>query len=331
MFSAVKSPTRTVIAGLVIAAGSIVMTPAWSQQDEKALTVRPTQPAAPQALGFMVEPLKSSFAINEPIRFRVSGTDKFFLYVYNVDEKGNATLILPNAQQPQNQYNKDRIHEVPNKNVEFAADAAGTERVVFVASRKYVEIDAARGGSFAKLSETALQKQFEAKGLVVRPTATPSADVTVKRVELRIEGAPVAVATTPTPAAAAPQPTQAAPASDAPMPFVSLDRTQYKVGEPMRIAFGSTAKGHVALYVVEPGGKSSLLKKSEVEANRAYIVNATSTDPAGDHQIVAVYSPTEAAIAATLPGASDIVTKGVRLDDGKPAAMAVYRFYVNSK
>lgn len=322
MFMIKNATARAVLTAVALAVAGFGTMQVQAQENPKTVTVRPAQSAPQAELGFMVEAVKGAYAVNEPIRFRVSGTDRFFLYVYSVNDQGEATLILPSSRQPQNQYNKDRIHEVPNRGVEFAADRPGTERVVFVASRKYVDIAAASQGGFPRISESILQQQFESKGIVVRPSARPSSDVVVKSVDLRISGsAPVA-----SPVSAAP----AVPPADSALPFVSLDKLEYAVGDAMRIAFGSTAKGHVALYVVEPGGKAQLLTRRAVEANQAYTLNATTTDPAGDHQIVALFGTQAGDLEGTSPGV-DLATKGVRLNDGKSLPTAVYRFYVKSK
>jgi hypothetical protein len=101
----------------------------------------------------------------------------------------------------------------------------------------------------------------------------------------------------------------------------------------MQIVYGATGHGFVSLFVVEPGGKASLIKKSEVEAGKAYLLSAATENPVGDHQLVAIYSADAGVQSPSLASIGDFATKGIHINDDGPdtSNAAVYRFYIRSK
>ena len=117
-------------------------------------------------LDFDIEPAKKSFKAGEPIRFRVKGNRSYFLYLFSIDEKNDeAVLILPNQVDDQNRYPADRTLVAPNPAVEFVSDGPGTERLVVVASTKWLELktgDYKPKGSFFASSSKDLDTQLKA-------------------------------------------------------------------------------------------------------------------------------------------------------------------------
>lgn len=114
---------------------------------EEMIKVRPSEPAAgPVPSGAFQAKLRtesSQYRVGERIRFRVRGNQPFFLYLLNVDPAtGRAVTILPNRYQ-----GKDRIkypagqwNLVPNPQLEFYSDRPGVERIIMVASTRYLDV-----------------------------------------------------------------------------------------------------------------------------------------------------------------------------------------------
>lgn len=87
----------------------------------------------------------SRYYPNDAIAFEVKGNKDFHLYLFNVDPRTErVTTILPNQRQTNRRirYKGGRDwYKVPNPGVEFYSDSAGKERVVMVASEKYLDVD----------------------------------------------------------------------------------------------------------------------------------------------------------------------------------------------
>ncbi len=134
---------------------ALTLTPLLSQADafepvsssDKLVRIRPanTGGGGTQALNVQINTEKSSYRPNERIRFKVKSNKRVFIYLFNIDpvtKKG--LLILPNHLQTQNQIQypgDNRWYLLPNKALEFYADRPGTERILMVASEKYIDID----------------------------------------------------------------------------------------------------------------------------------------------------------------------------------------------
>ncbi|MBU0499281.1 MAG: DUF4384 domain-containing protein [Gammaproteobacteria bacterium] len=88
---------------------------------------------------------RSSYRAGEAIRFKVRGNNEFYLYMINIDPRtGRAVAILPNRLQTHHKikYPGDgRWYVVPNENLEFYSDRAGHERIIMVASERYLDVD----------------------------------------------------------------------------------------------------------------------------------------------------------------------------------------------
>ncbi len=134
---------------------------------------------------------QSRYGVEDPIRFEVKGNKPFYLYLFNVDPRTQrAVSILPNQRQGKGEvkYPGDRRwRKVPNPGLEFYSDRAGTERVVMVASERYLDVDKlikgygtkALGDAFyesegifdwldAELNSAYAEKGMEAKAIRVR-------------------------------------------------------------------------------------------------------------------------------------------------------------------
>ena len=141
---------KTTLAALL----ALTLTPLLSQADafepvsssDKLVRIRPAgNTGQTSALNVEINTEKSSYRPNERIRFQVKSNKRVFIYLFNIDpvtKKG--LLILPNQLQTQSQIQypgDNRWYLLPNKALEFYADRPGTERILMVASEKYIDID----------------------------------------------------------------------------------------------------------------------------------------------------------------------------------------------
>jgi hypothetical protein len=278
---------------------------------------RGDEPSA-RSLQVIMEPLRSEYGLGEPIRFRVRGNQVFFLYVYTVDnETGEAILLLPNKKRQDNKYTPGRTFTVPQSSIEFYSDSAGKERIIMVASSKYIALNTARFrdvGDFSTTSTKDLEQAFADKGIRVRDEDTARRqDVVVTDIELRIlEGSVGDAENTP----------QA-------VTLVSTDKSRYREGERVRIVFGADRPGWVHLYTIEPSGGYALLTRSKVDGKTLNTLSARAQSPLGSHTLVAFYSEGERFDEGRLSGVASQGrgSKRVSLDDDQ-TAMAIRRFRV---
>ncbi|MDE0206754.1 MAG: DUF4384 domain-containing protein [Candidatus Tectomicrobia bacterium] len=280
-----------------------------------------------EPLRVSLEPVKTSFKVDEPIRFNVRGNKTFFLYLYSIDNETDAvTLLLPTREgQRHNKYPANRVVPVPNRGeIELLADAPGRERLLMVASTKYLPVESKwyrRGADFYVGKTADLEQDWAGKGIHVRgPNKTRDQKVLVKTVMVQIDSDSPPV-----------------PASHVWL-TTSGNRQDYALGDPIEAVFGAGQDGWIHLYVVEPNGQYNRLRSYAVEENQAYRAKGIAADPAGKHALVAVYSEDDKPLAqlatSTERGLSlldDAASKGVELVDDEPALMAVYRFRISDR
>jgi hypothetical protein len=244
----------------------------------KALSVRP---AGQGGFDIAFEPVKESFNVGEAIKFKIKGNERFFLYLFSIDKaRDQGVLVLPHSLHKGNMYEANREYVVPGPGIEFFSAQPGTEKLIMVASTKWLELDA---GKFTKsgdfYSTDAGRAEYEAKALEVRSSESGKNAVT-KEIALKIEG-PVAEAVPPAPVAVVD--TQKA------TPFVATDKNLYLLGDHMKIVYGADREGFVYLFYVEPDGKPVLLKKQPVNGKDIYNVQAKASEPAGNHILFALF------------------------------------------
>ena len=295
-------------------------------------TIRVETPESePDPLRVSLEPVQDSFGVDEPIRFRIRGNKTFFLYLYSVDkDTDEVTLLLPTQEgQRHNKYPANRTRMVPNEGqAEFLADEPGRERLLMVASTRYLPVKSRwyRKGSDYYVGSTAeLNQEFAGKNIRVEgPDRTRNDNVLVRTVMVRIAGRPVADR----------------PAEPANHVWLTTrgNRTDYDIGDRIEALFGAGQDGWIHLYVVEPNGRYTRLKSYPVREDQTYTAKAVASDPAGRHALVAVYTeddqPTRALAAdgdTKALSLLDTVPKGVDLIEDKPKPMAVYRFRITDQ
>ena len=92
-----------------------------------------------------IRSVRSSYRKGEKIRLKVKGNKTFYLYLINVNPRsGRGVAILPNRYQSEDRikYPGDgKWRKVPNDNLEFYSDRKGKERIIVVASRRYLNVD----------------------------------------------------------------------------------------------------------------------------------------------------------------------------------------------
>ena len=271
-----------------------------------------------EPLRVTLEPVQDSFKVNEPIRFHVRGNKTFYLYLFSVDDKGDATMILPKREgQRHNKYPADTTLPVPNEDApSFLSDEAGRERVVMVASAEYLAWKSSwfRDGADSYVDKAAFDEEFASKG--IRIGAEKDDDVVVKRLSVRVRGE------------------DGKPERSTADLWLTTkgNRAEYAMGERIEAVFGAGTDGWVQMYVVQPSGKYARLKTYEVEKDKTYTMRAVAEDPVGKHAFVAVYTdgePEGDAWGQTRDkSVLDVAAKGVRLDDQPSGPMAVYRFRI---
>lgn len=288
-----------------------VASPAYSAEPagaEKAVRVRDGAPAA--ASGFKAATEKPAYRVDEPIRLKVQSDRDVYVYVYTVDAaSGNAWLLFPNRQNVDNRIAAQRLVKIPGSNVEFVSDQPGVEKLIVVASPKKIDIDPHKltgRGDFPEAKTADLESSFESKGIRVRDSEAPQAEgVVVKRLDVKIlakgERSPDA-------------------AANAATVFINTSRASYQEGERMSIVYGASEPGWVHLFVVEPDGARSLLKRQKSRGDEQFRAVARAEAPLGKHYLVAVYSKSEDLDERVLDRVGevrpnkDMLDKAIRLD-----------------
>lgn len=249
-----------------------------------------------------MQPIKTSFWVNEKIRLRSKGNKPYYLYLFNVDPKtGEAIMILPNKLQPNNYYGHQG-YIVPSREIEFYSDRPGQEQIIMVASTKMLNVDL---GSYKSIGNfvTGKSATFE-KSLGIRFTAPKpkkaNPDLLVKTFDITIEGERQ---TSGQPFEENRQASEqsffsqlfsssnnlANQATSDPVAFISSANNEYIDGEQFKLVFGANQKGYVHLYSIDPYGAYDLLKIVPVNGNDIQSLTIQASPPYGRHTLVALF------------------------------------------
>lgn len=112
---------------------------------EKLIRIRESEPEyrGRRCLRVQLRTAKDSYREGEPIRFEVRGTEPFYLYLINTEvSTGRTVTILPNRLQTEHSLKypgDDQWYTVPNPGLEFYGDRPGLERIVMIASERYLD------------------------------------------------------------------------------------------------------------------------------------------------------------------------------------------------
>ncbi len=125
---------------------------------DKLVRIRPANsstsstPSSEMAVQLVTE--KSSYRVDEAIHFKVKSDRPIFLYLFNVDARsGQALSILPNRLQNNREIKyagDNQWHLVPNPGLEFFSDRPGVERIIMVASERYLDVGKLKSFSASK-------------------------------------------------------------------------------------------------------------------------------------------------------------------------------------
>lgn len=160
---------------------------AFAEDESKSIRVRESQEEAGKTVQISVTALKKQFKVDEPIQFKIKGNSDYYLYVYNLDPStGDSVLLLPNSKIKSNRFKGGKSYTLP-KGVEFFGDTAGSEHLMFIASKEKIDLNAANFqpvGDFGKSKTKDLEEIFASKSIRVRDTqpggGNGSASLTVK-------------------------------------------------------------------------------------------------------------------------------------------------------
>lgn len=287
--------------------------------DDKAITVRGAVEDK-KKLEVEFAPTKSTFKVGEPVTFKIKGNQEFFLYLHSINTDDNrGVLILPNDLDKGNKYPAKRKMTVPNAHIEFVADRPGVEKIIMIASTRYLKPPKngmKKLGDF--LMGDAKAAEEHAKALRVQARSKPEKpDVVIKEIDVRIVSN---LTQQIMPSASVSQP---ATVDEAPMSFVSTDQIRYRLGDTVRAMYGASAAGWVHLYLQSSNGERTFLKKQAVKADRVYRFTAKATKPKGLQALVAVYSNSESLIKSRDQG-----EKGLMLMSEPLKAESVYWFQI---
>lgn len=137
---------------------ALISTTAFAEEDatepvmtEKLVRIRPAQSSGSgsgsrsHGLHVDLSTEKRSYYVNEAIRFKVRLNRPAYLYFFNMDPAtGKAVVVLPNRIQSNREIKYPGDYQwrlVPNSGLEFYSDRPGVERMVMVASEKYLDVN----------------------------------------------------------------------------------------------------------------------------------------------------------------------------------------------
>jgi len=153
-----KSTLKKAILAMV---GVLALNPTLSQANafepvlnDKLIKVRPRLASTANTLQVEIKTEKTSYKVNEKIRFQIKSNQDVYVYMFNLDPKTEESIvILPNKYQTKHRIKypgNNQWQLLPNKKLEFYADRAGIERIVIVASPKYIDLDKKLNGTNSK-------------------------------------------------------------------------------------------------------------------------------------------------------------------------------------
>lgn len=280
---------------------------------EKEIQIRRSQN---EDLRVSLRALDKGYVTGEKIRFRVSGNDDFYLYMFTISQRtGKAYMILPNRLQDQNKYNGGVAHNVPNANVEFYSNGTGYEKVVYVASRKYLDWNVNgynKVGDFLETNTKSLDQQIE-KQIVLQRRNKPQRqsrnntrrDDTRSNVSRRYSDDDVFIGEfsfyvgKPGQRYAPSQNNTERYSSsnynnqsaDQPILFLETNGNQFNVGDTVKIVYGADRKGYVHLYSRSEGQRFTRVFSKKVDGQSFYTSRPRASSPTGKQHLVLIYTP----------------------------------------
>jgi len=247
---------------------------AMGNDTEKAITVVPIDH---DKLDIDITGLDRPFLVNQPIELEIRGTQAFHLYIFNINKKrGKITLLFPNQYDRDNMFYAGHTYSLPEKS-EFRADRRGTEKLLFIASKRMLNLDTSNFktvGQFLEGDYDVVEPQV--KAITVLPkTENP----VVRAVDLRIKNR------------ISHRDTEQARCSDQSVrPFLSTDRTSYAIRERFRVTFGADRDGFIYLFSMEPDREPICVKANPVRHDQIYHFESTTAATVDRQGILAVFT-----------------------------------------
>lgn len=214
------------------------------------------------------------------------------------EKAGRGRMLVPGIAQTGNRYKANQTYKVPaGGSYEWFMDKAGVERLVVVASTRWIAIDSKKfekNKYFYSTSYKGLETQLKGLRLLSSPTqpVRTAPDVVVTELNLLVSGStavaaapvviPVVSSITAVPGFTA--------SNDKSVVFVSQDKDAYRLGETVTVAYGATKPGWISLFVQYPDGKTEFLKKEHVDGKSIYTLQAEAVLPMGSQELMAVFS-----------------------------------------
>ena len=331
------------ISTLILASTAVLLSQAAGSAEEERIAVR----SGAQDFQVAIKADKDAFKVNDPITFTVRGNEDFFLYVFAVDDRTNqTTLILPGRHQEQNKYRAGVTHRVPNPSAEFFSDTPGKQRLVILASPRYLQWSTegyVESGSFLTTSNARFESQLESISVRGGAQDAGPADNSVLVQDLVVDvkadlhsgmilslGANTNLLLLPnsqTAAPAEPVPSRSQdnpPQGDRPIVFLSSDRGSYQAGDQAYFVFGADRPGYVQLYVKEPRGDKRPLGMQAVDGVSVYRFAAQTSKPTGTHTLIAEFTEN-----GHLAAGAESNTEALTLVDQSAFATATLKFKVS--
>jgi hypothetical protein len=307
----------SVVTAIMIASSTqafVVKTEITESQNEKDIQIRRTQN---EDLHVNFRPLNKGYAKGEKIRFSVHGNDDFYLYLFTISQRtGKAHMILPNRIQKENKYNGGMAHNVPNANVEFYSDNVGNEKVVYVASRKYLDWNV-RGynkvGDFLQTTSKNLDEQIE-KQIVLQRRNKPERrnkpqreapirayqnnsqryaddDVFIGEFSFYVGNSEQRYSPQTVENSARHESTEAGNASySQPILFLETNGKEFGVGDNMKIIYGADRTGYVHLYTRMDGQGFQKVLTKKVDGRSFYTSRPRVSTPLGRQHLLLVFT-----------------------------------------
>lgn len=252
----------------------------------KALTMGENQAVA-EKFKFNAEPLKKTYKINEPIRLKLSGDKDYYLYLYSLNEDGDAVQLFPNKKQKNNRFVAGRTYVMPGGDSQaLRADKGNTtERLMVVASLKKLDFNYENfesSGDYYTGKGDFLKKQFKTKDIRWGDASSEAGesastrDNVTRMLSLKISNQRYVETDRNDDAASA-----------SGVVLLSADKKTYNVGDSMRIMYGSSVDGVVTLAYEYEDGARQVLQKSKVKAGELKSIKAVAEAPGGKHTLLA--------------------------------------------
>jgi len=240
--------------------------------------------------------IKPSFKPDEAIKFNIKGNQDFFLYIFAIDDQsGTVTMMLPNKLQTGNKYTAKQLHRVPNATeMELVSDKPGTEKIVMLASTKYLHWNTdgyTEAGNYMHTSNERFNTQLETLSIQQpNQTVTPQVNngkIIMREMLIQISGIQAV-------SAAVPQkvqlPVQSQAMGDTAIVFLSLDKAKYKAGDDAYIVYGVDRPGYVHLLLIDSRHRYSEIKAHKTDGLTIFREKAKTAKPRGNHVLIAAWS-----------------------------------------